>query len=146
MALSVKPDWFEPRVLYRSRPRHMRCGRCPGLDAIDVVDATWSWCPGGDRRTWYVLNTDRDGKYWVLWDGSRYESRLKWTPVVCGLRRGPNGDEIPPQAAAAHLLIEAWSQENLDAPMEFRWLIYPELLDDVGRVLWPSLFEDVPAE
>ena len=142
MAIPDKPDWFKPRTLYFRRPRGMRCGRRPGPGGIDVVDAVWCWYSGGDRKTSYVLNTDRDCKYWILWDGCWGTNRLKWTPVVCGLRRGPAGGDIAPQIAAAHLLLEAWSQENLDPPMEFRNLIYPELLDDIGRELWPSLYED----
>ena len=142
MAIPDKPDWFQPRTLYLRRPRGMRCGRRPGSGGIDVVDAVWCWYSGGDRKTSYVLNTELDGKDWILWDGDWRPNRVKWTPVVCGLRRGPAGEEITPQTAAAHLLLEAWSEENLDPPMEFRNLIYPELLDDIGRELWPSLYED----
>ena len=61
MAIPDKPEWFEPRTLYLRRPRGMRCGRRPGPGGIDVVDAVWCWYSGGDRKTLYVLNTDRDG-------------------------------------------------------------------------------------
>ena len=61
MAIPDKPEWFEPRTLYSRRPRDMRCGRFPGPGGIDVVDAVWCWYSGGDRKTLYVLNTDRDG-------------------------------------------------------------------------------------
>lgn len=151
MTLKPKPDWFEATFTDWEHPTDIPCTKTPGRRAETVLEAIWSFSPGSDRRSEYQIARNRGLTHWILWESTPVEGEVFTVPVAYGPCRGPNGEKINAFDAATHLLVAAWAGEDdttdsFCPPMEARGLLEGEEFDAICREVWPSLYEDVPAE